>query len=173
MKITVYIILISCLFCNNCFSQNSYTSLDSLESIFEVAEENVKMPCRWIMTAKKKPNGKLTFFNADSMALEFDFFKAEKLPFFTPVQTEFETVKSYLKWKKALTNNTGNILVSELEEDENECYIIYKVKDTLGEYHRILSRHGSVIYSIKIFDKKQSVESQLANLKLLHSYCLL
>lgn len=57
----------------NGYSQNKYTTLDSLELSFDTISHTVAIPCAWNMERKVKTNGKPFFINKDSTRLEFSF----------------------------------------------------------------------------------------------------
>jgi hypothetical protein len=164
-----YLLIISLMFSIvNCCSQNKYTTLVSLESSFESVWKDVKMPCEWEMDSKRKTNGKLTFFDKDSTGLEFDFFKANSLPFYSPSQTDYETTMEYYDWKSKKKGNTKNIILTKIEENKEVGFVIFKIKDASGEFYRIFARHHDLVCSIKIFNKEIPLENQLDKLKMLH-----
>jgi hypothetical protein len=120
------------------------------------------------MEAKRKANGKLKFFDQDSTGLEFDFFKANSLPFYNASQTDFETTENYYHWKEEKMRNAKSIDIKIVEENKDAGFIIFKVKDESGEFYRILARHEDLVCSIKIFNKVMPLENQLDKLKTLH-----
>ena len=168
MQLSIILITTFIFFSQNCYSQNKYVTLDSLESSFESVKKDIKMPCQWIMDVKRKANGKITFFDSDSTALEFDFFKASSLPFYTTSQTDYETTKKYYQWKLKKRLNTMNIVLTKIEENYAAGFVIFKIKDESGEFYRILARHGEFVSSIKIFAKEIPVVNQLSKLRMLH-----
>jgi hypothetical protein len=168
MKLSIILIAAQIFISVNCNSQNKYTTLDGLESSFESVKKDIKMPCQWEMNTKHKTNGKITFFDKDSTGLEFDFFKASSLPFYTPFQTDFETTKKYYSWKLKSGNYTKDIILSKIEENKEAGFVIFKIKDLSGEFYRIFARHHDFVCSIKIFNKEMPIENQLDKLKMLH-----
>jgi hypothetical protein len=168
MKYSSFLILSFVISITNCSSQNRYANLDSLESSFESVWKDIKMPCTWGTEAKRKTNGKLAFYDKDSTMFEFDFFKVNSLPFYLPTQTDFETIKMYFFWKTNQEETTKGIIITKVEENSDSKFIILKIRDSSGEFYRILARHDDVMCSIKIFDQKIPIETQLDKLKLLN-----
>jgi hypothetical protein len=151
-----------------CYTQNNYATFDSIESSFESIKKNIQMPCQWEMTSKARNNGKCTFFDKDSTALEFDFYKTSSIPFYTTTQTDFETTKEFYKWELKKSSKSKKIFFSKVEENKEAGFVIVKVKDSTGDFYRILARHNDLVYSIKIFNKVLPLEKQLEKLKTLH-----
>jgi hypothetical protein len=168
MKLSIILITVFILISDLCYSQGSSITLDSLESEFVSVWKDIKMPCQWKMDSKRNANGKLTFFDKDSSAIEFDFFKASSLPFYTSIQTDYETTKKYYKWALKKSKKLKNNVFIKVEENKKAGFIIYKIKDASGEFYRIFARHHDFVFSTKIFKSEISVESQLDKLRLLH-----
>ena len=165
------IILIAVLICfsQKSFSQKSYKTLDSLESLFTSVWIDVKMPCQWEMIAKRKANGKLIFLNNDSTIFQFNFFKAASLPFYNELDTDFETTQKFYNWiKKKNRNYNKSISSTKIEENKENGYQILKIKDESGQFYNIFARHNDVACSIIIFNKDINEKDLLETLRQLH-----
>ena len=152
----------------NSIAQNKYPTLDSLERGFATVWKDIKMPCQWVMTPKRKANGRLIFYDTDSTGVQVEFFKASSLPFYTSSQTDFETTEQYDSWKEKMRDDKKSIEFTKIEEAEDAGYIIFKISDGSGEFYRLLARHQDLVCSIRIYNKEMPVEEQLEKLKLLH-----
>ena len=150
------------------FAQKGIPTIDSLEYNFERLTKNKMMPCQWVLSIKHRANGQLRYYDKDSTALEFEFFKASSLPFYTSSQTDFETTQHYYNWTVKEHDNTESLKLTKLEENRAEGYAIFKINDLSGEFYRLLARHDEILYSIKIYNKKTSTGKKIETLKLLH-----
>ena len=150
------------------FAQKGISTIDSLEYNFERLTKNKMMPCQWVLTIKHRTNGQLRYYDRDSTALEFEFFKASSLPFYTSSQTDFETTQHYYDWTVNEHVNTESLKLTKLQENKTEGYAIFKIIDLSGEFYRLLARHNEILYSIKIYNKKTSTDKKLYTLIQLH-----
>ena len=166
MRHPIILIAVLISFSQNCFSQNNYKTLDSLESLFTSVWIDVKMPCQWEMTPKRKANGKLVFLNKDSTVFQFNFFKAASLPFYNELDNDFETTQRFYKWiiKKNRFYNKS-ISAIKIEESKEYGFQILKVKDESGEFYNIFARNNDIICSIKIFNKEIMEKDLLETLR--------
>ena len=169
MKITILLIQLVLFATINCKAQSQDRILDSLESSFERIARNVKMSCDWEMEGKFKENGHLFFINKeDSTQLEFTFFKAKTLPFYNPKQTDFEITSEYYNWELRETNSLKSINLTQIEQNKDDGFLIFSIKDSSGEIYRLLANKLGITYSIKIFNKEMTVENQLDLLRNLY-----
>ena len=168
MKMSFYIIVLHLAISLNCIAQDPFISLDSLESSFERIPGQTKIPCEFAMVLDRKVNGKLIFMNKDSTQLELDCFKIKSLPFFDSKQIVFDANSSYLTWVSARKDILKNLKVTKIEANQNYGYWIFKIADTFGEFYQLLAKEDDVLLSIKIFDRKMSVEEQLSKLTILY-----
>ncbi|MBN8701275.1 MAG: hypothetical protein J0L54_16830 [Chitinophagales bacterium] len=162
-------LMIACLLLiiSKCYSQKTYLTLDSLEASFDTVEHTVAIPCQWVSERKLKENGKPFFIDKDSTRLEFSFFKANSLPFFRLIQTDFETVTAYYNWK-SIEAKYKDIAFAKVEEDKEKGFAIFKITDASGLYYYLFARNQGVAFSIKIFNKAMPTAAQLDNLRLLY-----
>ena len=150
------------------FAQKGIPTIDSLEYNFERLTKNKMMPCQWVLTLQHRTNGQMRYYDKDSIALEFEFFKASSLPFYTSSQTDFETTQHYYDWTVKMQENKGSIKLTKLEENNAEGFAIFKIIDLSGEFYRLLARHEEIVYSIKIYNKNTTIDKKLETLILLH-----
>ena len=168
MKYLIILIFVWITSSQKCFSQINYKTLDSLESIFSSVWIDVKMPCQWEMTAKRKTNGKLVFFDKDSTSFQFNFFRVSSLPFYKESETDFETTKKFNYWiTKKNRNYNKSISSIKIEENKENNFQILKIKDESGQFFIIYSRTKNIVSSIKIFSEKIVEKDLLETLKLL------
>ncbi len=149
-------------------SQIKYPTLDSVEHTFQAIWKDIKMPCSWQMATKRKANGKLIFFDTSSTRFEIEFLKASSLPFYTSLQTDFETTEQYYHWAIRQLDNIETIMLTKLEESEKVGFVILKVRDASGDFYRLLARHHDLVCSIKVYNKEMTIDQQFEKLKLLY-----
>ncbi len=165
-KASLFLLVSTCLVLQG-NAQSQLAVLDSLESSFERVVRDTKIPCQYGMDFKRKANGRPYFLNNDSTRLEFDYFKASSLPFYTSEQKNIETTLGYYDWISQQIDNINNILLQKEPEDSVSDYMIYKITTDSGSFYRLFARNGDIAFSIKIFDPIESREDQLDKLRTL------
>ncbi|MEI7472655.1 MAG: hypothetical protein WCJ85_10375 [Chitinophagaceae bacterium] len=150
-------------------AQQSLAIMDKEESSFERVIKGTSIPCQYEMDFRRKENGRPYFINKDSTRLEFDFFKASSLPFFTSQQTYSETTQAFYDWINLQKQHIKYISIQKLPEDSASDYILLKIMAMQESYYRLIGRNAEIVFSIKIIDPTLSATDQLDKLKLLYS----
>lgn len=149
--------------------------LDRIEASFERVIHTTAFPCHWKLQRTPKVvglpylNGSPLFVRDDSIRIEIEFFNTKKLPFFNDNQTGLETSKAFYTWEVKQLKGQKEILLTKPAPDQIDPFVILKIKDKLGEFHRLIVTENNITYTIKLQANGQPVKNQLDDLKLLGS----